>query len=32
VAIVMACGLFIVFRGANLKLPRGRARRLQVKR
>jgi drug/metabolite transporter (DMT)-like permease len=32
VAIVMACGLFIVFREANLKLPRGRARRLQVKR
>lgn len=32
VAIVMASGLFILFREANLKLPRGRARRLQVKR
>jgi len=32
VAIVMASGLFILFREANLRLPRGRARRLQVKR
>ncbi|MGF1593432.1 MAG: DMT family transporter [Kiloniellaceae bacterium] len=32
VAIVMASGLFILFREANLKLPRGRARRLQPKR
>ena len=32
VAIVMASGLFILFREANLQLPRGRARRLQVKR
>ncbi|MGE5766374.1 MAG: EamA family transporter, partial [Bacteroidota bacterium] len=32
VAVVMASGLFILFREANLKLPRGRARRLQVKR
>ena len=32
VAVVMASGLFILFREANLRLPRGRARRLQVKR
>jgi drug/metabolite transporter (DMT)-like permease len=32
VAIVMASGLFILFREANLRLPRGLARRLQVKR
>lgn len=32
VAIVMASGLFILFREANLQLPRGRARRLSVKR
>lgn len=32
VVIVMASGLFILFREANLKLPRGRARRLSVKR
>src|SRR3546814_9914603 len=32
VAIVMASGLFILFREANLQLPRGRARRLQAKR
>ncbi|GAB4356812.1 MAG: DMT family transporter [Kiloniellaceae bacterium] len=32
VAIVMASGLFILFLEANLRLPRGRARRLQVKR
>lgn len=32
VAIVMASGLFILFREANLSLPRGRARRLQAKR
>lgn len=32
VAVVTASGLFILFREANLKLPRGRARRLQVKR
>lgn len=32
VAIVMASGLFILFREANLRLPRGRARRLQAKR
>lgn len=31
-AIVMLSGLFILFREANLKLPRGRARRLQTKR
>jgi drug/metabolite transporter (DMT)-like permease len=32
VAVVMASGLFILFREANLRLPRGRARRMQVKR
>jgi len=32
VAVVMASGMFILLREANLQLPRGRARRLQVKR
>ncbi|NIA70287.1 DMT family transporter [Pelagibius litoralis] len=32
VAVVMLSGLFILFREANLKLPRGHARRLQTKR
>jgi drug/metabolite transporter (DMT)-like permease len=32
VAVVMASGLFILFREANLQLPRGRGRRLSVKR
>ena len=32
VAVLVASGLFILFREANLGLPRGHARRLQSKR